>query len=109
MSITAIRAGGAPCCRAERVERQVDEQRRDDDTARRAPHVARRDVPPPAVVEAEEDEDGELDPEDDRERLPREEVLVERRNRLVEADPERQPPRGGDQDRIWRRGSGSDA
>ena len=32
-----------------------------------------------------------------------EQVLVERRNRLVEADPERQPPRGGDQDRVGER------
>ena len=86
--------------RRERVQDQVDEQRRDDHAARRAPHVARRHVAPPAVVEAEEDEDGELDPDDDRERLPREQVLVERRNALVEADPERQPPRGRDQDRV---------
>src|SRR5439155_673882 len=75
-------------------------QRRHDDATRGSPHVARRDVAPPAVVEAEDDEHRELDPEHDRERLPREEVLVEGRDRLVEADPEREPPCDCDQDRV---------
>ena len=52
----------------ERVEHEVGEQRRDRDAARGAPHVARRDVAPPAVVEAEDDERRQLDRDDDRDR-----------------------------------------
>ena len=45
-------------------------------TPRAAPHVAGRDVAPPAVVEAEEGEDAELDHGDEAEDLPRDVVLV---------------------------------
>jgi hypothetical protein len=47
------------------VEQREDEERGDDrheDAADRAPHVACRDVPPPAVAEAEGDEDGSMTP-----------------------------------------------
>ena len=86
--------------RRERVEHEVGEGGRDRDAAERAPHVARRDVAPPAVVEARDDERRELQRDHDRDDLPVEEVPVEDRRRLVEAEEERQPPRRDDQDRI---------
>src|SRR5207249_5378288 len=64
------------------------------------PHVVRRDVAPPAVVEAEEHERRELDRDHERDDLPVEQVPVEDRCRLVEAQEERQPPGGDDQDGI---------
>ena len=101
MSMTAIPRGSrAVLVRRERVQHEVDEQRRDDDAARRAPHVPRRDVAPPAVVEAEEDEDRELDPEHEQRTSASRAGACRRTGRLVEADPEREPPRGDDQDRV---------
>ena len=50
----------------ERVEHEVGERGGDGDTARSSPHVARRDVAPPAVVEAEEHERAELQRDDER-------------------------------------------
>ena len=84
----------------EGVQHEVREQRRDGDAPRRAPHVAGRDVPPPAVVEAEENEDRKLDDDHDREHAPREEVLVVARRRLVETQEVRQAPGGRDQRRV---------
>ena len=54
--------------RRHEVDGQVGDEARDDDAARRRPHVAHRDVAPPAVVEAEGDEDDELDPDDEQDR-----------------------------------------
>ncbi len=87
----------------ERVEDEVRDRRGRGDAAKRAPHVARRDVAPPAVVEAEEHERREVDRDDERDHLPVEQVPVEDRRRLVEAQEERQLPRGDDQDRIERK------
>ena len=66
------------------------------DAARGAPHVAGGDVAPPAVVEAERDEDRELDRDDDEDRVDHQPV-VRLRHALVETQPERQPPGDGDQ------------
>jgi hypothetical protein len=82
-------------------DEEGDEARRDD-AARRAPHVARRDVAPPAVVEAEEREDGELDRGDEAEQLPGDVLLVVDRQELVEAEPEREPPGRDDDDEVGR-------
>ncbi len=75
--------------------REVDDDRRDKagdgDTARGAPHVARRDVAPPAVVKAEQDKDRELDEQDDPDR-PVEHRLVVRRDLRVEAQTEGEIP-----------------
>src|SRR5262249_22880559 len=57
------------------------------------------DVAPPAVVEAERDEDGELDPDDDEDR-PLQQCLVVDRRRGVEAERERQPPRERDENAV---------
>ena len=88
------------------VEEAEDEEggeRRGDDPARGAPHVARRDVAPPAVVEAEEREDRELDRRDERRGPPSVDVaLVVDRQVGVEAEPEGEEP-GGDDDREVRR------
>src|SRR3954469_11765963 len=86
--------------RRKRVQHEGDEQGRDDDTARGTPHVPRRDVAPPPVVEAEDDEHRKLDADHEQADLPVEQVLVEGRNRRVETDPEREPPRDEDQDRV---------
>ena len=51
------------------------------------------------VVEAEEDEDDELDPDDDQDR-PLEQRLVEDRDASVEAQLEREVPGGGDERRV---------
>src|SRR5512133_385158 len=83
--------------------REVDDEirgdARDGDAARRTPHVARRDVAPPAVVEAEGDEDGELDRDGDCDRVD-EQPVVRARHSMVEAEPERQPPGERDQRSI---------
>ena len=66
--MSAIDARHAQAVQRREVEDEVDEQRRDGDAARDAPHVPRGDVAPPAVVEAEGDEDDELDADDERDR-----------------------------------------
>jgi len=81
------------------VDGDVGDERSDRDAARRSPHVAGGHVAPPAVVEAEEDEDQQLDPHDDQQR-PLEEGVVIRRHAVVEAQLERQPPRGRNQQTI---------
>ena len=67
-------------------EREDDErgERGERDAAERRPHVPRRDVPPPAVVEAGEREHGQLDPDDDEDDLPVEVAVVVDRPALVE-------------------------
>ena len=62
-------------------------------SAERRPHVARRDVPPPAVVEARHREHGQLDRDDDEDDLPVEVVVVVDRSPLVEAKEPRERPR----------------
>ena len=54
--------------RLEQVDGQVGDEARDDDASDRRPHIADRDVAPPAVVEAEGDEDDQLDPDDEQDR-----------------------------------------
>src|SRR5213075_129709 len=76
--------------RLEQVEHKIRERGRDGDAAERTPHVTRRYVPPPAVVEAEDDEGAEGDRDDERDDLPVEQVAVVDRRRLVEAEEERQ-------------------
>ncbi len=83
--------------RRERVEHEVGQRRRDRDAAERTPHVTRRDVPPPTVVEAEEHERRQLDRDDESDDVPVEQVPVEDRCRLVEPKEEREPPRSDDQ------------
>ncbi len=82
----------------EEAEGEERDERRGDDAARGAPHVARRDVAPPAVVEAEEGEDRELEHRHDPEQAPGDVVLVVAREAGVEAEAEGEEP-GGDHDR----------
>ena len=81
------------------VDDDAGDEAGDGDAARRAPHVARRDVAPPAVVEAEEDEDCELDQQNDPDR-PREHRVVVGRDPRVEAEAEGQVPRRGDEKAV---------
>ena len=112
------RAGQEPCSHDEReeeeqvddpdparhrglveVEQREDEKRRDDrcrHAAQHAPHVLRRDVAPPAVVEAERDEDREHDPDDEDDDVPLEVAVVVARSR-VEADVPGEDPGRGDE------------
>ncbi len=82
------------------VEQREDEEGGDDgdrDAAKHAPHVLRRDVPPPAVVEAEGDEDGEHDPDHEDDDVPLEVAVVVARPRVpLEPDVPREHPRGRD-------------
>ena len=78
------------------VEQRKDEIRGDDrgcDAPENAPHVLRRDIAPPAVVEAEGDEDREHDPHDEHDDVPLEVAIVVARPRVaLEADvPGRHP------------------
>jgi hypothetical protein len=86
----------------EEVEREADEERGDRDAAQRAPHVTGRDVPPPAVVEAERREDEQLDRDDERDRAPADQLLVVGRDARVGVEPqlEGEQPRGDDQPRV---------
>ena len=79
------------------IEHEIGKQRCHGDAARGAPHVACRDVPPPAVVEAEDNEHRELDGDDDRKHLPREQVPVVDRGCFVETKKVGETPRCGDQ------------
>src|SRR5262249_10292241 len=72
---------------------------RDGDAADDPPHVPRRDVAPPVVVEAEEDEDDELDRDDDQDR-PLEQRLVEDWDAAVEAELEGEVPGCCDERRV---------
>ena len=85
------------------VEQREDEEhgeRREHDAAERGPHVARRDVAPPAVVEAREREDGQLDRDDEQDDLPVEVPVVVDGAPLVEAEAPREPPGGRDDRRV---------
>ncbi len=84
----------------ERVQHEIRERAGDRDAAEEPPHVARRDVAPPAVVEAEDHERREVDHDDERDHPGVEQVPVVDRGRLVEAQEERQAPRRRDQDRV---------
>ena len=69
------------------------------DAARDHPHVPRRDVAPPAVVEAEGEEDDEVD-HDDRDDRALEQRPVVDRDAVVEAELEGEVPRGGDEQPV---------
>ena len=87
------------------VEEAEDEEggeRRCGDSAERSPHVARRDVAPPAVVEAGEREDRELDRDEQTEDREVEVAVVVDRDARVEAELEGEQP-GRDDDRQVRR------
>jgi hypothetical protein len=81
------------------VDGEVGDDARGRDAARRTPHVASGDVTPPPVVEAERDEDRELDRDDDEDRVDHQ-TVVRIRHALVEAQPEREPPGDRDQRRV---------
>src|ERR671924_2206779 len=81
------------------VDDEVGEHTRNRDAAGGTPHVTGRDVAPPAVVEAEQDEDDELDRDDYEDRVDHQ-AVVRGGHALVEAEPEREPPRERDQDAV---------
>ena len=83
----------------EEVDDEARGERGHGDAAERAPHVARGHVAPPPVVEAERREDNELDRNDEQDRPPADELLVEGRDvpPRVEPDQEREQPGSGDQ------------
>ena len=85
--------------RRDEVHGHVRKERRDDDAARRAPHVAHRHVPPPAAMEAEHEEDRELDRDDEQDRAAKQCVVVDRQA-LVEPELEREHPGDGDDRRV---------
>ena len=72
---------GRGVVRRNRVEHEVGEQTGRRDALDSPPHVLRGDVSPPAVVEAEDDEDAELDPDHGGEDAAREEVAGSRPGR----------------------------
>ena len=88
--------------RREEVDDEARRQRRDGHALERAPHVSRRDVAPPAVVEAEEREDDELDRDHEEDRPPADEPLVEGRDAPegVEAKLEGEQPGDRDQHAV---------
>ena len=76
------------------VEEREDEERGDDrrgDAAQHAPHVLRRDVAPPAVVEAEGDEDREHDRDDEQDDVPFQVAVVVAGTRVEAHVPGRDP------------------
>ena len=82
------------------VERGDRDDGRDGDRQQGAPDVADRDVAPPVVVQAEDDEGEDLHADDDEDHVEVEERLVARRNAVVEADVEGEDPRQGDEPRV---------
>ena len=68
--------------------------------AQDAPHVLRRDVPPPAVVEAEGDEDRQHDPDHEDDDVPLQVAVVVDGPVGVEADVPGEHPGGGDERRV---------
>ncbi len=96
---------------ATRDRRGMEVEDREDDeggdhgdrsAAQHSPHVLRRDVAPPAVVEAEGDEDREHDPDHEDDDVPLQVAVVVHGPVAVEADVPREHPRGGDQRGIDR-------
>ena len=73
------------------VNGEVGDDARSGDAPRRAPHVAGGNVTPPTIVEAERDEDRELDRDDDEDRVDHQ-AVIRARDALVEPQPERKPP-----------------
>ena len=86
------------------VEQREDEEGGDGrrrDAAYDPPHVLRRDIAPPAVVEAEREEHRQLDREDQREDVPVEvAVVVDGAGVAVEAHVPGDRPGGDDQERV---------
>src|SRR5262249_7936215 len=83
------------------VEQCEDEKGRHDrnrNAAEDPPHVLRGHVAPPAVVEAEGDEDRERDADDEHDDVPVEVAIVVSRPVGVEADIPRDDPGRGDRD-----------
>ena len=80
----------------EEGEDEEDRDRREGDTTQRAPHVPRRDVAPPAVVEPRQREDGQLQADDEEHDRPVEIPVVVHRARL-ETEVPGEPPGGRDQ------------
>ena len=69
--------------------------------AHRVPHVPRGHVPPPAVVEAEGDEDRQRDPDDENDDVPLEVAVVVHRPRVaLEADEPGENPRSRDESGV---------
>ena len=85
--------------RLREVDDHVGEHAGRQHADRGAPHIARGEVAPPAVREAEQHEHRHLDRHDDPDR-PVEEGLVEDRQAVVEAQLEGQRPRDRDETRI---------
>ena len=88
--------------RVELEEREHEEGRDHcrNHTAEHAPHVLRRDVAPPAVVEAEDDEDRQRDADDQDDDVPLEVTVVVHGPVAVEADVPGEDPGSDDQRRV---------
>ncbi len=83
--------------RVPEVERRHGQDRGDADREERAPDVADRDIAPPVVVQAEDDEGEDLHADHDEHDVQAEERLVAGRHPVVEADVEREDPRQRDE------------
>ncbi len=82
------------------VEQREDEERGDRGRSHAsggAPDVTRRDVPPPAVVEAGGDEDRDRDRDDEQHDVPIQVAAVVDRRLLIEPEVPRQEPGGYDE------------
>ena len=90
------RGNPEPLHRVDEVHGEPRHDRGRDDAAQDRPHVPQRDVAPPVAVEAEEDEDAELDGDDEIDRLL-EEPLVPHGDAGIEAQPEGEVPGDSDQ------------
>ena len=102
MSTNQTPRGTADPVDVEEREDEEDGDRGERDAAEHRPHVARRDVAPPAVVEAGEDEYGQLEPDDEQDDRPVEVAVVVDRACLVEAQVPGEPPRGRDEGGVDR-------
>ena len=86
----------------EQGEDEEDRDRRQRDAACDPPHVARRDVAPPAVVEPRRHEHGELHRDDQQHHAPLQVPVVVDGSPLVEAQLPGEVPRGGNEERVDR-------
>jgi len=84
----------------EEGEDEEDRDRPEHDAPEHGPHVAGRDVAPPAVVEARQREDGQLHGDDEEDDRPVEVAVVVDRAALVEAEAPGEPPRARDDRRV---------